>query len=235
MPTVFFGRGWRVGGISLIAAGVAVFAAACGAGAGSGTSGGAGASPASAAAVRAITAYVVSYWGSGLKNDAHRTVTPVNLATGRVGAPISFGRPSSISTLFPALTPNRGTLYVGDYLGTVTPVNASTDKVGRAITVGSGSLGPIAITPNGKTAYVIVQGSSAVVPITVANGVPGKPINIGNNFSLVDGITITPNGKTVYETYAKPGLLSFTLPILRKSRRNCDTPRKITNNGFSGR
>ena len=50
----------------------------------------------------------------------------------------------------------------------------------------------IAITPNGKTAYVTNGGSNTVTPINTATG---KAIKVGR-FPL--SIAITPNGKTAY-------------------------------------
>jgi hypothetical protein len=60
--------------------------------------------------------------------------------------------------------------------------------------------GPIAITPNGKTAYAVTAPGSAapsdaVTPINTATNKPGKAIKVGGN--LVK-IAITLNGKTVY-------------------------------------
>ena len=53
----------------------------------------------------------------------------------------------------------------------------------------------IAITPDGKTAYVANEGSNTVTPITVATGTAGTPITVG---STPDAIAITPNGQTAY-------------------------------------
>jgi YVTN family beta-propeller protein len=66
------------------------------------------------------------------------------------------------------------------------------DHVRRAsapIAVGSSPFG-IAITPDGKTAYVTNEGGSgSVTPITVATNTPGTPIAVG---SEPYGIAITP-------------------------------------------
>ena len=72
---------------------------------------------------------------------------------------------------------------VSGYPGTrtVTPINTATGKPGKAITVGGGA-SAIAITPNGKTAYVAngVNGTGdTVIPIDTATNKPGKAITVG--------------------------------------------------------
>ena len=49
------------------------------------------------------------------------------------------------------------TAYVTNRLGTVTPIRTATNTALKPITVGIGN-GSIAITPNGKTAYVTSPG-----------------------------------------------------------------------------
>ena len=75
-----------------------------------------------------------------------------------------------------------------------TPQHA-TNKPGKNIKVGLAP-GPIAITPNGKTAYVAL-GLRWVTPINTATNKPGRAIKDGNDPTA---IAITPNGKTVYVT-----------------------------------
>jgi YVTN family beta-propeller protein len=53
----------------------------------------------------------------------------------------------------------------------------------------------IAITPDGKTAYVTNADSGTVTPISTATNRPGKPIKVGRE---PVGIAITPDGKTAY-------------------------------------
>ena len=61
--------------------------------------------------------------------------------------------------------------------GTVTPIATATNTPGPPIPVGRGP-GLIAITPDGKTAYV-TSDESLVVPIDTATGTPGPPIRVG--------------------------------------------------------
>ena len=84
------------------------------------------------------------------------------------------------------------TVYVANIeSGTVTPIRAATNKAGKAITVG-GFPGYIAITPNGKTAYV--SNGSTVTAIRTATNTAFKTIT----WQTPGNIAITPDGKTAY-------------------------------------
>jgi DNA-binding beta-propeller fold protein YncE len=83
--------------------------------------------------------------------------------------------------------------------GPVTPVNTATNIPGKAIKVGTNAV-EIAITPNGKTAYVVSpfnvnSAQGTVTPIDVATNTAGKAIGVG---AFPHSIAITPNGKTAY-------------------------------------
>ena len=67
---------------------------------------------------------------------------------------------------------------------------------GYEIPVGPGPF-DIAITPNGKTAYVLNFAGDTVTPIRTTTNTAGPPIPVGNE---PFGIAITPNGKTAYVT-----------------------------------
>lgn len=75
---------------------------------------------------------------------------------------------------------------------TVTPIDTATGKAGNAIKVGKGPAA-IAITPNGKTAYVANYGrfgsGDTVTPIRVATNTAGQAIKVGSGPS---DIAITP-------------------------------------------
>jgi len=77
----------------------------------------------------------------------------------------------------------------------VTPISTATNKAGKVITVGSGPRA-FAITPNGKTAYV-VSNAGIVTPITTTTSKAGKAINISGR-GVLYAIAITPNGETAY-------------------------------------
>jgi DNA-binding beta-propeller fold protein YncE len=78
--------------------------------------------------------------------------------------------------------------------GTVTPIDTSTGTAGTPINVG-GVPFAIAITPNGRTAYVTDISRNLVIPISTATEKPGRAIKVGvGPFNLA----MSPNGKTVY-------------------------------------
>jgi YVTN family beta-propeller protein len=86
---------------------------------------------------------------------------------------------------------------------TVTPIEVATNKPGPEIKVGSGPFA-VAITPDGKSAYVANEGGT-VTPIEVATNKPGPEIKVGSG---PDGIAITPDGKTAYVANAFSGTVT---------------------------
>ena len=85
----------------------------------------------------------------------------------------------------------------------VIPINAAHNQAEYPVKVGDGPIyipgGQIAITPNGKTAYVVNTGGGTIIPISTAHNRAGKPIYIGRCRTFgPDFIAITPNGKTAY-------------------------------------
>ena len=79
------------------------------------------------------------------------------------------------------------------------PIRTATNTAGKPIKVGNWP-SAIAITPNGKTAYVSAGNSSRccygrVVPIRIAAGKPGKTIKVGE---YPGTIAITLDGTTAY-------------------------------------
>ncbi len=59
----------------------------------------------------------------------------------------------------------------------MTPIRTATNKAGKAIKVGSYPWA-IAITPNGKTAYVVNQDSGTVTPIRTATNTALQAIKV---------------------------------------------------------
>ena len=88
--------------------------------------------------------------------------------------------------------------------GTVTPVNLVTRRAGPAIGVGADPQA-IAITPDGKTAYVANSGSGTVTPIAVVTDAAGPAITVGTD---PQAITITPDGKTAYVANSGSGTVT---------------------------
>ncbi|HLX51288.1 MAG TPA: hypothetical protein VKS82_23435 [Streptosporangiaceae bacterium] len=72
----------------------------------------------------------------------------------------------------------------------MTPITIATNTVGKPIPVGRRPT-EIAITPDGKTAYVSDSWQRGVTPITIATNTAGKPIKLGHFPGL---IAITPAG-----------------------------------------
>ncbi len=141
------------------------------------------------------------------------TVVPISLATNRPGRAIHAVRRGSYGGLANlAIAPDGRTIYVSSTGGpttqaaatsAVTPVSVTSGRAGQPILVPSetGFPGQIAITPNGKTAYVL-DGPEGVgaVPIDLASWRALKPVGISDAPSpdFTDGFAITPDGTTVY-------------------------------------
>lgn len=120
------------------------------------------------------------------------------------------GMPSAGGAGRPA-GPGPVTVYVANEAdGTVTPIRAAGGTAGRPIRVGSAPA-LIAISPDGRTAYVIGVGSllpGAAAPVTLtsirtATNRPGRVIRVcapGNLSGVIypDTIAITPDSRTVY-------------------------------------
>lgn len=152
-----------------------------------------------------MTAYVV--------NTDTSSVTPVALASGRLGTPIPVGlAPEAI-----AITPDGTTAYVTNQdSNTVTPITLATNRAGTAIPVGDSPRG-IAIAPDGKTAYVALLAETtepfdgSVTPISVATNTAGAPVHLGD-ISDPSAIAITPDGRTAYVSVSNPlGVVPITL------------------------
>ena len=97
------------------------------------------------------------------------------------------------------MTPDGKTVYVISGT-TVTPIATATNTPGKPIQVGVADdlpdrPGGIAITPDGKTAYIANVDSGTVTPITMATNTTGEPIRVGK---APGPIAITPDGKTAY-------------------------------------
>ena len=155
------------------------------------------------------TAYVVNgnFSGPG-------TVTPISTATNKAGKPITVGKNPGRDRDHPE---RQDRLRRQRRLGHGDPDQHRHQHAGKPIKVGS-QPDFIAITPNGKTAYVINGGSgntgpATVTPISTATNTAGKPITVGGrDVAFPDFIAITPNGKTAYvsvpgDVYAAPGLV----------------------------
>jgi YVTN family beta-propeller protein len=151
------------------------------------------------------TAYAAIQTGTATSGGGFSAVydfVSIDLATYRLGKPVRLsGAPEAI-----AITPDGKTAYVAVYSSnTVTPIDLAANRAGKPIKLSGkpeamGFMGvpmAIAITPDGKTAYVSDGASGTVTPIDLATDTPGKPITIGGKPGT-DAIAITPDGTTAY-------------------------------------
>src|SRR6266704_1006167 len=122
--------------------------------------------------------------------------------------------------------PMGAVMYVAASNG-MTPIATATNTAGKPIKIGA-IPAAIAITPDGKTAYIADEHPATVTPVATVTGTPGKPINIGG---FPWAIAITPDGKTAYAvTGARRG--TTVTPIATAT----NTPGKPINigGGFPG-
>jgi YVTN family beta-propeller protein len=138
-------------------------------------------------------------------NYGDKTVSTVNVATGKVGQTIAVPEvgPNTI-----AFTKDGRTCYVANWGteeapgNTVTPIQVTRGgaggKVLPSLEVG---LHPnwIAISHDGRTAYVANKGSNSVTPIDVATNTAGTPIPVPGPPIEME---ISPDGKTGYVAIA---------------------------------
>ena len=118
------------------------------------------------------TAYVVD---QGLYGD----VTPVNLASGTVGAPLPVGQvPVAI-----AIAPGGKTICVANYLSNTVSIIDPENHKENATIPGLSRPNAIAITPNGKTAYVTNFQSQTVMAIDIQSHSVVGPVGKPNEFS----------------------------------------------------
>jgi YVTN family beta-propeller protein len=127
-------------------------------------------------------------------------VVAIRAATGVPGPKI----PAGTVPVAVAVTPDGKTAYVPASTSRgyemVTPIDTAVNTAGKPIRIGTSDTGGcdadvIAITPDGKTAYVTNYSDGTVIPISTAANTAGPPIKTGKNPSY---IAITPDGKTAY-------------------------------------
>jgi len=140
--------------------------------------------------------------------DQAGRVTPISTATNTPGRPIHVGGSFNLAAGNIVITPDGKTAYAttnpvcdtASCPGRVTPISTATNTPGAPIkftvTTGGATGSQIAITPDGKTAYVTT--GPTVTPIKTATNTPGRPIHVGGLPSGSGQIVITPDGKTAY-------------------------------------
>ena len=146
-----------------------------------------------AAAGTALAAAVIAVIISLQPTPARLQPTPVSLRS----------TPASLRPTPADLVPRSATAYVANLNdNTVTPIDLATGRAGTPIFVGIGSYpGAVAITPDGKTAYVAnISSDATLTPIDLATGRTGTPIQLGPGGAHAIAVAITPDGKTAYLT-----------------------------------
>jgi len=108
-------------------------------------------------------------------------------------ATVSVAALSHRPAIVPAPRPAGAIMYVAASNG-MTPVMTGTNTAGKPIRIGAIPTA-IAITPDGKTAYIADEHPATVTPVATVTGTPGKAINIGG---FPWAIAITPDGRTAY-------------------------------------
>jgi len=97
-------------------------------------------------------------------------------------------------TAWVVASPGGDTALVGIDVATHAVVSSITLPTSLATNVGN-TAGALAISPNGKTAYLAVEWAREVVPVNLTNEAIGKAIKVGNN---PVSLAVTPNGARVY-------------------------------------
>ena len=144
------------------------------------------------------------------------SVTVIDTTTNTAGKPLATGQVSPAGFAF---APDGQTAYaVNSDAGALVPIDLATQTLGKPITVGvvKQPSGPsatplsVAITPDGKTAYVLTpsldpKNDSVVTPVDIAAGTAGKPIPVPG---MAESIAVSPDGQTVYVGGYRPGQLT---------------------------
>ena len=166
---------------------------------------------------------------------------PVSSSRSVVGGSLLFSAshdPSSVQTPAGAAGGCAGKAYVvdggnGDGTGAVFAITTATGEVSTPIPVSlstsGGPFGAVAITPDGKYAYVTHGDHNTVLVIDTATGVVSATIPVG---AVAFEVAITPDGKHVYVTTGGDGTVSVidtatgavsaTIPVGRRSGRGGD-------------
>jgi YVTN family beta-propeller protein len=119
-------------------------------------------------------------------------VTAIDSATDTVQATIRLPRYCDAQGI--AINPSGTTAYVAcNILGKVFPIDITTDALGQPILVG-GAPTHLAVTPNGKTIFVVDSGTDEVISIDTATGKLGY-VQVGQD---PEGVAISPDGRTAY-------------------------------------
>jgi hypothetical protein len=134
----------------------------------------------------------------------------------RVRVRVAVASTTMVAAIFAALVgpigvgaahaaPVKGwTLFVGSDFSKITPIDTTKKKPGTPIPVGNG-VGPVAVTPDGSTAYVLTD--DGIVPIDEATDTAEATIPVESPVS----IAIAPDGATAYVASGGVGIVPIDL------------------------
>src|SRR5262245_48754595 len=115
----------------------------------------------------------------------------------------------------------RATVFVVKRDGTVSTIDAETRiKNPNDIDIGSTDANLVAVTPDGKTAFVTQSLSGRVSTIDVKTRRTKRAISVGTD---TNGVAVTPDGKTVYVANGGSGTVS-TIDVKTKTKDPNDIP-----------
>lgn len=132
-----------------------------------------------------------------------KTVTPIDLASGKAGRPIVVGNGPEAITIT-----SGGTAYVANTdSDSVTPVDLTSNTALAPVAVNGA---PVAIVATSQSVYVVTIPSSsggayAVIPISITGNTAGSPIAVPKGAQY---IALAPNEKTAWVTSISPGELT---------------------------
>ena len=150
------------------------------------------------------TAYVADF---GYLNAPGDTVTPVDLATGTAGSPITVGTgPFAIRITPDGLYAVVNLLGVGATKGDqIVRITLATGIVSKPVKVGS-TPESLAISPDGSTAYVGSYGTStanaSITPVEIETPTPKALPKIPIPGTAPSALAFAPGGQTLYVTDA---------------------------------
>ena len=134
------------------------------------------------------------------------TVTVIDLANRDTRKVIKVGEyPTEL-----AASPDGGKLYVlvdpGSVNpvsggGSIVPVNPLTGAVGRPLKF-KGGADEMALSPDGRTLYVIGGSQGSLVPVNVSSGAVGRQLPLPEDETA---FAVSPDGKTLYVAYGDNG------------------------------
>jgi DNA-binding beta-propeller fold protein YncE len=130
-------------------------------------------------------------------------IVPIDVATGSVESPIGKAASDMV------ITPNGKSAYIVDPSddASIYPINTATNSLGRGFSIGSYIPQVIALSPNGKTLYVVgtpivgvgIKGGPVLVTVNLRTGAESKPtqLDIGSSATTWD-IAVNPTGADVF-------------------------------------